>query len=110
MNLNLVLIGTLLLVTQASAVITPGPEREVTRRKVDVAAFDQTDARIEGNLAVWVQRDVAANSHEVFGVFVTATGERDGEPFHIGSASIPNDPQNPHAPAIAFGEGRYLVI
>ena len=107
---SLVFIGMLVLACQASADLTPGPEREVTQRKLDVAAFDQTDARIEGSLAVWVQRDVAANSHEVFGAFVTANGERAGEPFHIGTANIPNDPQNPHPPAIAFGGGRYLVM
>ena len=102
---NLLFIGTLLLVAPAYAGLTTGAEHEVTLRTADAAAFEQTDARIDGNLAIWIQRDYYGVSDQVFGEFVTAEGQRAGEPFLIGTARAASGP-----PAVSFGGGRYLVV
>ena len=102
---NLLFTGTLLLVAPAYAGLTTGAEHEVTLRTADAAAFEQTDARIDGNLPIWIQRDYYGVSDEVFGEFVTAEGQRAGEPFLIGTARAASGP-----PAVSFGGGRYLVV
>lgn len=114
---NLAFIGTLLLASPANAILTAGSEREVTLRTADVHLFYQANARIEGNLAIWTHR-IANNQYEVLGAFVTTSGERAGNPFRIGTTTIPSHPlpvgATPptlsHPPAVAFGGGRYLVV
>jgi hypothetical protein len=103
--LSLVLTLTLPL----SAALVPGSEKPVTAPVTDVAAYDQSDARIASDgdsfLAIWIDHAITGPG-DVLAMRVSPNGTRFGdEPIRI--AATPDDESQA---AIAWGAGRYLVV
>jgi len=94
MTRPLVILGILLfLVSPAHATLPPGTERGVTLPIVDTAAFSQTQARVatDGSsfYAVWLNlsTDQARRPTQIFGVRLSESGARSGEPVLLGTTS-----------------------
>jgi hypothetical protein len=103
--LSLVLTSPLLL----NAALVPGTERSVTATTNDVAAFNQTAARIatDGDrfLAVWLQTNLGSVG-DIHGALVSAEGKRLSDDVLI----IANADIDERRPAVAFGADQYLVV
>jgi hypothetical protein len=89
--------------------LVAGSEQPVTAPVPDVAAFEQSGARIASDgdsfLAVWIDRTLAGIG-DVHGARLSPVGKRlsdDVLPIAITST-------NESAAAVAFGDGRYLVV
>jgi hypothetical protein len=97
-----------------TAALVPGSEKPVTAplldvAALDVAAYDQSDARIatDGNsfLTIWIDHSLIGTG-DLLGMSVKADGTRAGdEPMRI--AATPDSEQRP---ALAWGAGRYLAV
>jgi hypothetical protein len=104
-----ILFLVLTLTLPLSAALVPGSEKPVTAPLSDIAAYDQSDARIatdgDSFLAVWIDHGIAGPG-DVLAIRVAPNGRRLGdEPIRI--AATPDDESQT---AIAWGVGRYLVV
>lgn len=95
-------------VSSARASIVTTPEAQVTAPIIDVAAFDQANARIatgsNSSFAVWADRD-RNGAGDILGAYVTPAGERIGEVIRIATTEA-----DENHPAVVWGGGRVLVV
>lgn len=92
-----------------SAALVPGSEKPVTAPVLDLAAYDQSDARIASDgdafLAVWIDHAITGPG-DVLAMRIAPNGKRLGdEPVPIATTAADESQA-----AIAWGAGRYLVV
>jgi hypothetical protein len=99
----------LTLTSPARATLVPGTERPVTTPTPDVAAFNQSRAKIasdgDGFLAVWIDHAFDGTG-DIHGALLTSEGNRVSDDV-LRIAGVAADEQRV---AVASGGGRYLVV